>query len=97
MPTYITLVNYTEQGIRTVKNAPARLNSVKKQLKDMGGELKAFYLTMGQFDIVTIVEAPDDETAAAMSLTIGAGGNVRTCTLKAFAEPEFRKIIKSLP
>lgn len=97
MPTYIALTNYTEQGIRTVKNAPARLNAVKKQFKAMGAELKAFYLTMGPYDIVTIVEAPDDETAAAISLAIGSGGNVRTVTMKAFTEADFRKIIKTLP
>ena len=97
MPTYVALSNYTEQGIRTVKNGPARLNAVKKQFKAMGGELKAFYLTMGPYDIVTIVEAPDDETAAAMSLAIGSGGNVRTVTMKAFDEAEFRRVVKTLP
>ena len=97
MPTYIALTSYTEQGIRTVKNAPARLNAVKKQIKAMGGELKAFFLTMGPYDIVTIVDVPDDETAAAIALATGMGGNVRTVTMKAFTEGEFRKIIKALP
>ena len=97
MPTYIALTSYTEQGIRTVKNAPARLNAVKKQIKSMGGELKAFFLTMGPYDIVTIVDVPDDETAAAIALATGMGGNVRTVTMKAFNEGEFRKIIKALP
>ena len=97
MPTYISLVNYTEQGIRDIKNAGKRISAAKKLLSSMGGKVKAIYLTMGSYDIVTIAEAPDDETAARFALTLGATGNVRTTTLKAFTEAEYRKIIASLP
>src|SRR3989442_9622540 len=78
MPTYIALVNYSDQGIRNIKDSPKRLDAAKKMLKDMGGELKQFYLTMGAHDIVTVMEAPSDETAAKFILMLSAGGNVRT-------------------
>ncbi len=97
MPTYISLINYTDQGIRDIKNAGKRASAAKKLLASMGGKVKAVYLTMGSYDIVTIAEAPDDETAARFALTLGATGNVRTTTLKAFTEAEYRKIIASLP
>jgi len=97
MPTYISLINYTEQGIRNIKDSPKRLDAAKKVLKSMGGELKAFYLTMGAYDIVTVVEAPSDEGMAKFALATGAAGNVRTTTLKALTEAEFRKVIASLP
>jgi len=97
MPTYIALVNYSDQGIRNIKDGPKRLDAAKKMLKDMGGELKQFYLTMGAHDIVTVMEAPSDETAAKFILMLSAGGNVRTTTMKAFTEAEYRKLISTLP
>ncbi len=97
MLTYISLVNYTDQGIRNIKDSPKRLDTAKKLLKDLGGDLKAFYLTLGQYDIVTIAEAPSDDVIAKFALALGSAGNVRTTTLKAFPEAEYRKIIQGLP
>lgn len=97
MPTYISLIGYTDQGIRNVKDSPKRLDAAKKMLKDMGGELKAFYLTLGNYDIVTVVDAPSDEVVAKFVLALASAGNVRTNTLKAFPEAEYRKIISGLP
>lgn len=97
MPTYITLASYTDQGIRSVKDSPKRLDAAKKAIKAMGGELKAFYLTFGAYDFVTIAEAPNDEVVAKFVLATGSAGNVRTTTLKAFTEEEFRKIVAGLP
>lgn len=97
MATYISLVNYTQQGIQNIKDSPKRLDAVKKMLTDMGGELKDFYLTMGQYDIVTVIEAPSDEVVARFVLALGSRGNVRTTTLKAFPEAEYRKIMAGLP
>ncbi len=97
MPTYVSLINYTDQGIRNVKDSPKRLDAARKLLKDMGGELKAFYLTLGSYDIVTVAEAPNDETLAKFVLALASSGNVRTTTLKAFAEPDYRKLIAALP
>ncbi len=97
MATYISLVNFTEQGIREIKGSPKRLTAAKKLLGIMGGRFRGFYLTMGAYDIVTVVEAPDDETVAKFVLALASAGNVRTTTLKAFPEAEFRQIIKGLP
>lgn len=62
-----------------------------------GSELKAFYLTMGRYDIVVIIEAPDDATAAKVALTVGSSGDISTETLRAFSEDEFREIVAALP
>ena len=97
MPTYITLFRYTQQGIENVKEGPARVDAAKEAFKAMGGELKEFYLVMGQYDAVVIGEMPDDETVAKLSLAIGSKGNLRTETLRAFTEDEYRKIIAALP
>lgn len=94
--TYVSLINYTDQGIRTVKDSPKRLDAARKLLKDLGGELKAFYLTMGSYDLVTVAEAPNDETLAKFVLTLASAGNVRTLTMKAFTESEYRKLISTL-
>lgn len=97
MATYISLVSYTDQGIRNIKDSPKRLDAAKKLLKDLGGDLKAFYLTLGQYDIVTVAEAPSDDVLAKFVLALASAGNVRTTTLKAFPESEYRKIIQGLP
>ena len=97
MPTYITLVNYTQKGIENIKDSPARLDKVKEAMKAAGGELKAFYLTMGRYDIVVISEAPNDEAYAATMLAISSAGAVRSETLKAFTEREYLDIIASIP
>ena len=97
MATYILLVHYTQKGIENIKESPARLDTVKKAFQAMGAELKEFYLVMGQYDIVCVCEAPDDETVAKLALSIGSAGAVRTETLRAFTEDEYRKIISALP
>ncbi len=97
MATYILLSRFTEQGLQTIKDGPARLEAAKKTLRRLGAELKDFYLTVGQYDAVAVVEAPDDETVARASLAIGSLGNVRLETLRAFTEEEYRKIVGALP
>jgi uncharacterized protein with GYD domain len=97
MPIYISLVKYTHQGIGTIKDGPARLDANRKILNQFGSELKAFYLTMGSYDIVTISEAPDDTAAAKVALIVGSAGNVTTETLRAFTEDGYREIIAALP
>jgi uncharacterized protein with GYD domain len=94
--TYIMLVNWTEQGIRNVRESPKRLDAAKKMLADMGGSFKEFYLTMGDHDMVAIYEAPDDAVAARFAVQLGMQGNVRTRTLKAFPEAAYREIINSV-
>ena len=97
MATYITLMRYTQQGIENIKEGPARVDAAKEAFKAMGGELKQYYLVMGQYDAVVIGEVPDDETVAKLSLAIGSKGAIRTETFRAFTEDEYRKIIASLP
>jgi uncharacterized protein with GYD domain len=94
--TYIVLVNWTEQGVKNVRDSPKRLDAAKKSLADMGGSFREFYLTMGEYDMVAVCEAPDDAVAARFALQLGMGGNVRTRTLKAFPEAAYREIINSL-
>ncbi len=84
MPTYISLVKWTEQGIRDLKESLARADSTADLAESVGGKLVQLYWTVGPYDIVAIFEAPDDETAAAMQLTVGSRGAVRTTTLRAF-------------
>ena len=96
MPTYVLLANWTEQGIRGVKESPRRLDTAKKALKDMGGEFKSIFLTLGDYDLVVIYEAPDDAVAARFNLQLGMQGNIRTRTMKAFPEAAYREIITSL-
>jgi len=93
MPTYISLVNWTDQGIRDVKESPQRLDAFKKAVEAAGGKVTGFYLTMGRYDMVAIVEAPSDEAATAVILSVGSRGNIRTETMKAFPEEQYRGII----
>ena len=97
MATYITLLQFTQQGIGNIKESPVRLDAAKKAFKAMGAELKEFYLVMGHYDAVIISEAPDDETVAKLALAISAKGAIRTETLRAWPENEYRKIIAALP
>lgn len=96
MTTYILLVNWTDQGIKAVRESPKRLDAAKKELADMGGTFREFYLTMGDYDMVGVCEAPDDAVMARFALVLGMIGNVRTRTLKAFPEAAYREIIGSL-
>jgi uncharacterized protein with GYD domain len=97
MPTYIVLTNFTQQGIANIKDGPSRLDAAKAAVKAAGGEFKEFYLTMGRYDSVSIIEGPDDESMAKVALAIGSQGAIRTETLRAFTEDEYRQIIAALP
>lgn len=97
MPTYITLYKLTNKGVKDIKNAPKRIEEGIKAFEAMGGKLVGFYLVMGDYDYVAIGEAPNDEVAMIFSLAIGAQGNVRTTTLKAFTTKEFAGFVEKLP
>ncbi|GAU80961.1 GYD domain-containing protein [Bosea sp. BIWAKO-01] len=96
MTTYILLTNWTDQGARNVKASPTRLDTARKLLRDMGGDFKAFFMTMGKYDMVIVCEAPDDAVLARFCLQLAMQGNVRTQTLKAFPEAAYREIIRSV-
>ncbi|HEV3121374.1 MAG TPA: GYD domain-containing protein [Isosphaeraceae bacterium] len=97
MPTYISLLNWTDQGIKKVKDSPKRLDSTKEALKKLGGDLKAFYMLQGSYDGVLIFEVPSEEALTKFLLINGSAGNVRSNTLRAFTEAEYRKHISALP
>ena len=96
MPYYITLVNFTDQGIRNIRDFPQIMAAADQRAAAAGVKVQRFF-TLGQHDIVVLVEAPDDETNAVVLLGIGAQGNVRTTTLKAFTQDEFIQLIERLP
>ncbi len=97
MPNYVLLGQFTRKGLERIDESPERLEAAKKELEALGGKLKQFYLTTGQYDLVVVIEAPDDEAAAKFSIATGARGNVRIETLRAFDEDEYRKLIRELP
>ena len=96
MAKYILLTNWTEQGIKNVKESPKRLDAAKALAKQLGGELTTFYMTAGSYDMIVLVDLPTDDAAAKFALTLGKAGNVRTTTLKAFSEDSYRSIIASV-
>ncbi|MGH8830744.1 MAG: GYD domain-containing protein [Polaromonas sp.] len=93
MGTYIALSNFTDQGIRGVKDTTKRADAVKEAAKKFGANMSQIYWTLGQYDLVAIIEAPNDESATAFALAIGAAGNVRTQTLRAFTKDEMNGIL----
>ena len=96
MPTYITLFNWTDQGIRDVKGSPQRQHRFEESLGQAGGRLIELYMTMGAYDFVGVWEAPDAAAAARAMLTLESAGNVRTTTLTAFPSEQAEQIIGSL-
>jgi len=95
MPHYISLVNWTEQGIKNVKESPKRIDAVTGLATKLGAKMDLFF-TMGEFDLVAVTNAPNDETAMQLLLEIGKLGNVRTKTLKAWTPQEATKVIAKL-
>jgi uncharacterized protein with GYD domain len=93
MATYVVLVNFTEQGVRKAKDSPKRADAFKDMAKKCGATVKDLYWTQGQYDAVTVLEAPDDITATALALSVGALGNIRTQTLRAFSAADMKKVI----
>lgn len=96
MPIYINLINYTDQGLRNIKKSASRADGARLMAEELGGSIEKFYLTMGNHDIVAITDFPDDATAATFVLRIGALGNVKATTLKAFQEDAFRMIVDAV-
>ena len=93
MATFITLGNFTDQGIRNIKDTTKRAEAFRAMAQKAGVTVKELYYTMGQYDIVAIVEAPDEQTATALLLSVGALGNIRSQTLRAFSREEMGKIV----
>lgn len=97
MATFITLVNFTEQGIRNAKESPNRAAAFAASAEKLGVKVKDIYWTVGHYDAVAIIEGPDDETIISVLLGLGAQGNVRTETLRAFSTEEMSSIVSKMP
>ena len=96
MPTYIVLCNFTDQGIRTVKDTTKRADAVRETARKMGIEQKSIYWTVGKYDVVATFDAPDDASITALALSLGSAGNVRTQTLRAFSKEDVTGILAKL-
>lgn len=96
MSTFISLINFTDQGIRNVKDSPARAQAFVEMAKKLDVTVKSIYWTVGAYDIVVIAEGSDEAVTTAL-LTVGSAGNVRTQTLRAFDSDAMRKMLESMP
>jgi uncharacterized protein with GYD domain len=96
MATFISLVNFTDQGIRNVKDSPERLNAFRALAEKLGVSVKGAYYTVGNYDMVIIVEG-SDEAATTVLLAAGSLGNVRSQTLRAFSQDQMKQIISKMP
>ena len=96
MPTYVTLMKWTEQGIKDIKSTVDRSEQARQAIEQMGGRMSTIYWTQGAYDIVAIADFPDEETATAFLLSIGKLGNLRTETLRAFSAEEMRRILEKV-
>ena len=93
MPTYVSLINWTDQGIKNYKDTTSRAEDFTKLAESLGGRVREVLWTVGEYDIVVVVDFPDDETGTAVLLQVGALGNVRTQTMRAFSSDEMATII----
>ncbi len=96
MSTYIVLGQFTDQGIRNVKDTPKRADALKEMAKKAGATVKEVYWTLGQYDVVTVIDAPDDASLTGLLLSVGALGNVRTQALRAFSQNEMGGILRKM-
>ncbi len=97
METYFILCNYTQQGIENIKESPQRIDAAKKATEAAGGKWNGWWLTMGEYDFIVMAEAPNAQTVATLILAIGAQGNVRTKTMRAFTQDEFEAMAANMP
>jgi uncharacterized protein with GYD domain len=97
METYIVLGNFTKQGVDNLKGTPERIEAVRKAVEEAGGKWLGWYLTLGQYDFMVITQSPDSNQVASLLMATGMQGNVRTETLRAFTEAEFKNLVQNLP
>ena len=97
MPVYVTLYKWTDSGAKSLKDAPKRIAESSKATEQFGGKLIGLWVTMGEYDLVSVAEWPNDEAAATTSLAISSRGNARTLTMRAFNQAEFAEMAKKLP
>lgn len=97
MPKYVLLLNYTDDGLRNVKYLPQHVSAIRQAVEAAGGRLPQIFLTMGQYDLIAIIEAPSDQTCCSIALGLSSLGNVRSTTLKAFGEDKLAEIAENVP
>lgn len=97
MPTYVLLISWTEQGVKSAKATVERAQYSQQLAQSMGGNLSTLYWTLGSYDIVGVAEMPDDESVTALAVAIASQGNVRTETLRAFSADEMERILQKVP
>ena len=97
MPTFISMLSWTDQGIRNVKDSPKRLHAAREAAKRLGVEIKQVFLTNGEFDLLAILEAPNGDDIAKLVLALGAQGNLRSRTVRGWPEAEYIKLVTELP
>jgi uncharacterized protein with GYD domain len=96
MPKYVTLYNWTDQGVTNAKDTVDRYQAAKKLVESKGGRIDAIFWTVGPYDLVTVTDFPDDETGTAVNLLLASTGNLRTITMRAFAEDEMKGIVAKM-
>jgi uncharacterized protein with GYD domain len=97
MPTFVSLINWTEQGVANAKNTVTRSEDAKRAATAMGGSIKDIYWTVGPYDLVTVAEFPDDASATAFLLTLAGAGNLRSTTMRGFNADEMSQILAKMP
>ena len=97
MPSYVLLLNYTDEGMRNIKYLPQHVSAFRQAIEAAGGKVPQILLTLGQYDLVLVIEAPSDQACISMALGLSSLGNVRSTTLKAFGEYEMPEIADSIP
>jgi len=97
MPTYIAMLKWTQQGLQNVKQSPSRLDSARKSFEAAGVKMKDFYMVTGQYDLIIVLDAPDDRSLTRAILGTTSSGSISSETCRAFTEAEYRDIIGGLP
>ena len=97
MPVYILLLNYTDEGMRNIRYLPQHVNAFRQAVESAGGHVPHMFLTMGQYDLVAIIEAPSDQVCVSISLGLSSLGNLRSITLKAFGEDDLPDVVEHIP
>ena len=97
MAKYVAMLSFTGEGISNIKQSPGRVKAAQEAVERAGGRWLGYYVTLGQYDGIAILDLPSDEAAAAIIMSIGAEGNVRTETMRAFSLEEFQDIVKNVP
>ncbi len=96
MTTYVALVSWTQKGIQEFRDSPSRVEKAKAAIAAAGGEMKSFHLTLGRYDMIAVIEVPDDAAYVKVMLVLGSKGGVRTESLRAFPEDEYRNIVAAV-